>query len=305
MKRVRKRNWHSLPEYQALRALMQAGTTVGAARLLGLSQSAVSRSIANLESRLGTLLFENDAGRLRPTQRAIRLNRRLDPLFEALDRIDGPEEGGTETLRIAVPPSYSHRFIVSMVASFCRTNPGPVVNLEVATTDLVLKGVLDGRFDLALSDIEQSRAGIRLIPFLASPAVCAMQPDHPFACRDLLVPADLHQQRLIALTYRRGRRAQLERLLHEAGAEPRIAAEVSTSLAAAHLVAEGLGVAVINPFPACIYLADELAFVRFDAPMRHRGQFIAPEQRPLSRLARAFMRHVRLNMPSDPFSERG
>lgn len=89
---------HSLPEYYAFRAVMLAGTTVGAARQLGISQSAVSRSVANLESKLGQTLFDREAGRLTPTGSAVRLNRRLDPLFEALRRIDGPTEPVRENL---------------------------------------------------------------------------------------------------------------------------------------------------------------------------------------------------------------
>ncbi len=209
------RNWHSLPEYQALRALMQAGTTAAAARQLGLSQSAVSRSVGSLESRLGKILFERDAGRLRPTQEAVRLNMRLDPLFEALDRIDGPGETVQETLRLVAPPSYAHRYIVTLIASFIRGNPGFFVNLEVTTSDMVTLGVLENRFDLAVTGIEQSRAGINLIPFRESPAVCVMRPEHPLAQRSALAPADLHEQDLIALTYRHGRRGQLDRLLHQ------------------------------------------------------------------------------------------
>ncbi|MEM7489109.1 MAG: LysR family transcriptional regulator, partial [Pseudomonadota bacterium] len=75
------RRWHSLREYDALRAVLQTGTTAEAARRLGLSQSAVSRSISNLEARQSVILFTREAGRLRPTQEAIRLNLRLDPLF--------------------------------------------------------------------------------------------------------------------------------------------------------------------------------------------------------------------------------
>ncbi|WP_299989642.1 LysR family transcriptional regulator [uncultured Ruegeria sp.] len=298
------RSWHSLPEYQALRALMQAGTTAAAARQLGLSQSAVSRSIGNLESRLGKMLFERDAGRLRPTQEAVRLNMRLDPLFEALDRIDGPGEAVQETLRLVAPPSYAHRYIVSLIASFLRANPGFFVNLEVTTSELVTLGILENRFDLAVTGVEQSRAGIKLIPFRVSPAVCVMRPEHPLATRGTLMPSDLHEQALIALTYRHGRRGQLDRLLHQVRAEPRIVAEVSTSFAAADMAREGLGLAVINPFPVYMYRSPELAFVPFESPMRYRGHFVVSDQRPIPRIARAFMRHLRLNTPPDPFSDR-
>ena len=297
------RNWHSLPEYQALRALMQAGTTAAAARQLGLSQSAVSRSVGSLESRLGKILFERDAGRLRPTQEAVRLNMRLDPLFEALDRIDGPGDTVQETLRLVAPPSYAHRYIVSLIASFIRGNPGFFVNLEVTTSDLVTLGVLENRFDLAVTGIEQSRAGIKLIPFRDSPAVCAMHPSHPLSKRTLLAPSDLHEQDLIALTYRHGRRGQLDRLLHQVRSKPKIVAEVSTSFAAADMAREGLGVSVINPFPVYHYRSHDLAFVRFDSPMRYRSHFVVSDQKPIPRIARAFMRHLRLNTPPDPFSD--
>ncbi|SDW21388.1 transcriptional regulator, LysR family [Ruegeria halocynthiae] len=296
------RNWHSLPEYQALRALMQAGTTAAAARQLGLSQSAISRSVGSLESRLGKTLFERDAGRLRPTQEAVRLNMRLDPLFEALDRIDGPGETVQETLRLVAPPSYAHRYIVSLIASFLRGNPGFFVNLEVTTSDMVTLGVLENRFDLAVTGIEQSRAGIKLIPFRESPAFCVMRPEHPLAKRDKILPYDLHNQELIALTYRHGRRGQLDRLLQQVRAEPRIVAEVSTSFAAADMAREGLGLAIINPFPIYMYRSPDLTFIPFESPMRYRGHFVVSDQRPVPRIARAFMRHLRLNTPSDPYT---
>lgn len=297
--------WHSLPEYFALRALMQAGTTTGAAHQLGLSQSAVSRSVASLENRLGTPLFEREAGRLRPTQEAVRLNRRLDPLFEALGRIDGPTEPVQETLRIIAPPSYAHRFLVSQISSFLRMNPAFFVSLEVNTSDEVTRGILDDRFDLGITGVEQSRAGVKMLPYRESEAVCAMPRDHPMAEQPRITPRELHDQPLIALTRRHARRGQLERLLHQSRAIPRIVAEVSTSFAAVDLAKEGLGIAVINPFPLFHYRSDDLAFVPFASDMRYRSYFILSDTRPMTRTARVFMRHLRLNTPPDPFSRKG
>ncbi|MEN0041653.1 MAG: LysR family transcriptional regulator, partial [Pseudomonadota bacterium] len=42
---------HRLREFEALRAVIMMGTTIGAARRLGISQSAVSRSLSQLEAR--------------------------------------------------------------------------------------------------------------------------------------------------------------------------------------------------------------------------------------------------------------
>lgn len=293
---------HSLAEYQALRAMMEGGTTTTAARRLGLTQSAVSRAIGNLEARVGRTLFEREAGRLRPTEEAVRLNHRLDPLFDALNRIEGPADPVQETLRLIAPPTYAHRFLVSLITSFLQANPNFFISLEVNTSDEVIRGLLEDRFDLGIMGVELSRAGVRLIPYRISSAVCAMPADHPLAGKEVIHPADLDGQPLIANTHRHARRAQLDRLLHAAGARPRIVAEVSTSFAAIDLAKEGLGLTVANPFPVVHFRGSDMAFRRFDSPMEYRSYFTVSDQRPLPRIARAFIRHVRLHTPADPFS---
>lgn len=295
---------HSLSEYQALRALMEAGTTTAAARHLGLTQSAVSRAIGTLEARTGRMLFEREAGRLRPTEDAVRLNSRLDPLFDALNRIDGPTEPVRETLRLIAPPTYAHRFLVSLVTSFLQANPHFFVSMEVNTSDEVIRGLLEDRFDLGLIGVELSRTGVRSLPYRVSTAVCAMPFDHPLAAKEVIAPIDLHDAPLIANTHRHARRAQLDKLLHAAGARPRIVAEVSTSFAAIDLAKEGLGLAVANPFPVVHYRASDMAFRRFASPIEYRSNFVVSDQRPLPRIARAFMRHTRLHTPTDPFTQK-
>lgn len=299
-----RKSWHSLPEYQALRALIQDGTTVSAAERLGLSQSAVSRSIASLEARFGQTLFEREAGRLRPTEEAVRLNGRLDPLFDALDHISGPSEPVKETLRLIAPPTYAHRFLVSQINTFLKNNPHFFVSLEVNTSDEVIRGILDDRFDLGVTGVELSRAGVKLMPYRRSSAVCVMPHDHPLAPRDEIRPSDLHEYPLVALTHRHARRTQLEKILAQNKSEPQIVAEVSTSFAAVDLAREGMGVAVVNPFPVYHYRSKDLVFRKFASQIDYRSYFALSDHRPIPRVVRAFMRHLRLNTPTDPFSAR-
>lgn len=298
------RNWHSLPEYEALRALMESGTTSKAAVRLGLSQSAVSRSISSLESRLGRLLFERDGGRLRPTSEATQLNKRLDPLFEALDRIDGPPEPAQETLRLVAPPTYAHRFLVHHIASFLTANPHFFISLDVSPSEDVIRSVQEERFDLGLTGVEISREGVALTPYRVSTAVCAMPKDHPLAGLDAVRPEDLDGVRLIALTHRHARRAQLDKLLTGSRSTPHLVAEVSTTFAAVDLVREGLGVTVINPFPVAQFRSSDVLFRPFSSPITYRSYFATPEHRPTPAIARAFMRHLRLHTPKIPFTEK-
>ena len=298
------KSWHSLSEYQALRALMESGTTSNAAIRLGLSQSAISRSIASLEARTGRILFEREGGRLRATSEALQMNRRLDPLFEALDRIDGPPEVAQETLRIIAPPTYAHRFLVHHIATFLKTNPHFYVSIDVAPSEDVIRGVLERRFDLGVSGVELTRNGVKLTPYRTSSAVCVMAPDHPLTGKGIIQPEDLDGEALVALTHRHARRAQLEKVLHASRATPRIVAEASTSFAAVDLAKEGLGVTVVNPFPIVQYRSDDLVFRPFASQIEYRSYFVTSDDRPPAGITRAFMRHLRLHTAKDPFSQK-
>ncbi|MEL6464463.1 MAG: LysR family transcriptional regulator [Pseudomonadota bacterium] len=296
------RTWHSLPEYEALRALMESGTTSKAALRLGLSQSAISRSIASLESRLGRILFERDGGRLRPTSEAAQLNRRLDPLFEALDRIDGPTEPAQETLRLTAPPTYAHRFLVGHVATFLQTNPHFFVSLEVASSEDVIRRIREDRSDLGLSGVDLTREGIKLTPYRHAESACAMPRDHSLATRDVITPRDLHNQPLIALSHRHSRRAQLEKVLTNNRSVPHIVAEASTSFAAVDLAQTGLGVTVVNPFPVAQYRSNDVIFRKFVSPIEYRTYFVTSDHKPTPAIARAFIRHLRLQTVKTPFT---
>lgn len=283
---------------------MQGGTATAAAERLGLSQSAISRSIGSLEARTGLTLFEREAGRLRPTAEAVRLNHRLDPLFEALDRIDGPKQPVQETLRLIAPPTYAHRFLVSQIASFLAINPHFFVSLEVNTSDEVVRAILEDRFDLGLTGVELARVGVKMQAFRVSSAVCVMTPDHPLATQEDVHLIDLNDQPIVAIATRHARRTQLDKIFNQARSKPRIVAEVSTSFAAVDLAKEGLGLTVVNPFPVYHYRSDDLVFRRFMSPIEYRSYFVTPDQRPLPRIARAFIRHIRLHTPSDPHSKK-
>lgn len=283
---------------------MESGTTSKAAVRLGLSQSAISRSISSLEARTGRILFERDGGRLTPTLEAAQLNRRLDPLFEALERIDGPPAQTQETLRIIAPPTYAHRYLVGHIARFLEANPQFFVSLEVASSDGVIRGIQDARFDLGLTGVEISREGIKLTPFRQSMAVCAMANSHPLAGSKTISPKDLHEQAFIALTHRHARRAQLDQVLINSRSKPRIVAEASTSFAAVDLAMEGLGVTVVNPFPVLQYRSAELVFRAFTSPIEYRSYFVTPEHQPTPASARAFIRHLRLHTLKTPFTSK-
>ena len=60
----------NLKQLEAFKAIMSTGSTIGAATRMGLSQSAVSRLLSQLEEALGFALFLRKKGRLMATPEA-------------------------------------------------------------------------------------------------------------------------------------------------------------------------------------------------------------------------------------------
>ena len=298
-------NRHRLRELEALRALVTTGTTVGAAQRLSISQSAVSRSLSQLEERLGRSLFIRSSGRIYPTPEALRLNEKLDALFETLAEIDGADWAAREDepLRLVVPPTLAHHFVIRRVARFLKRNPGRRIQLDIQSTDSLLSGIMNAQYDLGLTSGMIQRSGVTLLPWRRSKIVCAMTEDHPLVAKETIVPEDLEGVELIEFLGRLGTRALSDQILGRAGVRPRTVVETATNMAALELVREGLGITLVNPFPLLSEGIPGIVARPFLAPIVYQTSFVLPTGRPPTQAARQFMRFVKLTTAKDQYSE--
>lgn len=285
-----------LRELRVLRAIVTTGTTTAAADLLGISQPAVSRALAQLEERLGRTLFSRESGRLLPTAEALGVDAELDILFKVLARIENPDRRApdpTVPLRIAAPPTIAHRFLPGPVADFSRRFPDQRILIDVLSSDVLVTQVAEGRVDIALSDAEPNHAGVRVEPFRDSDVVCLMQRDDPLAAKTVIRPEDLHDRAYVAQTRRHSARVAKDRALAAAGVQPKITIETATVVSAAELVREGLGLALINPFPTALRLDPSLTTRAFEPRITLQTSFLSPADRRHSSATLAFMAMVR------------
>ena len=282
----------TLRELEVLRVLVGTGTATAAADRLGISQPAVSRSIAQIEARLGRRLFRREGGRLIPTAEARAIDAELDVVHAALARIEsaaGPLPDSDLPLRLAVPPTIGHRFLPGPVGEFARRHPGHQIIIDVLSSDMLVTQVAEGRVDLGITDTAPNHAGIRLEPFHDSAVVCLMQHSHPLAALAVITPADLHGVDFITQTRRHSVRAAEDGVLIAAAVQPRARIETATVVLAAELVREGLGVALINPFPTALRLHPSLCMRPFVPKITLRTCFLTPTGSRPSAAALAFM----------------
>jgi DNA-binding transcriptional LysR family regulator len=299
---LKRRSAIDLRHLEILRALVETGKTTAAAYRLGTSQSAVSRGIAQLEAQLGRLLFERQGGRLVPTAEAFALNEQVRPALALLERIGEDDRpcaiGGS--LRLAAPPTLGHLFLPTRIASFIRQNPGIEISFDILPSDSLVTNVAEERFDLGLTDTVPSHAGVRAELLLATEAVCVLPARHPLAARACIGPEDLAGETFIALTRRHSGRFAIDQVLERAGAAPRIVIETATAVSAGEFVREGLGIALLNPFPIAGQLGPLVAMRPFAPRIAYRTSFLMPARIPISAAVAAFIAHTRTSI--DPRS---
>ena len=298
------RHWHSVRDYEILRAMIATGTTVAASQRLAVSQSTVSRALATLEGTVGYKLFNRDGNRLQPTAEALRLNASLDGLFNVLGDIEGRIQPEPErSLRIAATTTLAHMLLQPMVVSFLRQMGMGAVSLDVGSTDLLLDGVADERFDIGISDRDIQRAGIRVTPFRRSHVACVIPARHKLASKTEIRPDDLAGTDFVASTKRLPLRHATDQIFRSAGVEPNVVVETSSSLASLEFVRTGIGLTLLNPFPIAAGLPEGLVLRPFRPTLVFRTSFWTPTGKVLDVRTRAFIQHVKGFAPEDSWSE--
>jgi len=114
-------NIHSLKALAIFKTLFEAGSASQAARMLGITQSGVSRSLSQLEQNLGLELFLREKNRLVATPEARELYEEILRLMGNIEELRHSvlalKEFGTSRLRIATIPVLAFGFVPRLIAA--------------------------------------------------------------------------------------------------------------------------------------------------------------------------------------------
>lgn len=138
----------------------ELGSFTAAAEVLGLTQGAVSRSIARLEQRLGVQLFQRTTRSIRLTDDGelyrSQCQQALDQIAEAERAIAGHQTEPSGTLRISAPTTYANFRLMPLLPAFCERYPKVTVEVNVSNRNI---DFFEEGYDLAirLGDPKDSR----------------------------------------------------------------------------------------------------------------------------------------------------
>ncbi len=133
-------------ELEALVAVVEGGSFVKAAEILRSSKAAVSRSVVELETRLGARLLHRTTRRLALTEEGRQYYERAKQLLEELEEADGLVSATTRRavglLKINAPLTFGVRHLAPLWSRFLAAHPG--VELDVTLSDRVVDLVEEG-----------------------------------------------------------------------------------------------------------------------------------------------------------------
>jgi DNA-binding transcriptional LysR family regulator len=129
---------------------VDAGSFSAASRMTGATQSAISKSVARLERRLGVRLFQRSTRTLSLTAEGQAYYERVAPLLRAIDDAEDVVQAASTargTLRVSAPQEFGRMLIATWAGDFL--DRYPEVKLELDITDRLVD-IIRESYDVAI-----------------------------------------------------------------------------------------------------------------------------------------------------------
>ncbi|HFL7943249.1 TPA: LysR substrate-binding domain-containing protein [Pseudomonas putida] len=235
-------------QVEAFHAVMRTGSMTGAANLMSVTQPAVTRLIRDFEEAVGLPLFERRGSQLIPTPQAQALIPEVERSFIGLDRIgrlaSGIRENMAGSLRIAAMPAVANTLLPKFLANFLRDRPNLQISILGVPSSQVVEMVSAGQVDIGYAEGPLNPHGVEM-QSVDMDAVAVMPSSHPMAELEVVAPRDFEGQRFVAPRPGTIFSAGVQIALAQVPRVTRL--ETSLSYTACALVAQGLGVSIVDP----------------------------------------------------------
>lgn len=187
-----------LKQLERFLAVVDHGTLVSAARHLGLTQQALSASLAGLEGELEVRLFDRAPGgitRLTAYGDALVAHARSQLAADrrARDALKSLRDAETGVVTVGIGETFAGDIIAPAVSRIHAERPRLRINLVEGYSEQILGRLYDGEFDFVAVGVSgfELEDGFTAEAIYTANDVIACRPDHPLARKRKLRLADL------------------------------------------------------------------------------------------------------------------
>ncbi|WP_348931504.1 LysR family transcriptional regulator [Aquabacter sp. CN5-332] len=286
-----------LRHMEVFHAIMRTGSVTGAARILNVTQPAVSTMLKNCEKQLQLKLFERVGGRLQPTAEAEAIFPDVSAIFSRMEDISRLTQelvgGRLGRLTIGSSMAIANGHVAKAVATFISNRPHVQVDLIPLTSPRVVEAVVNGEAEIGIAFSPVINSTLETEVLLCSQLTCALNEDHELAKRDVIDAADLAPYPIISYLPQAMLRPVVEQVLAEAGIAPSLSVQVNLSLVGIMLARWSRSVALVEP-----YLLNTIRIPNVVArPLRPATPLtmllVRQKSSPISKVASQFVSHLK------------
>ena len=229
--------------------LHATGSVTRAAGHLGITQSAVSHQLRELELRIETPVCIRAGKRLVLTPAGQRLLQAARAVLAELDvasqEIARLHDGRAGVLRVCAQCHTGYHWLPPLLRAFRERHPAVDVDVAVQHSDNAVDALLDGALDVALltDAVRDKRLRLRALPFDEHAAI--VPPDHAWTKKRFITPEQLGSENLLLYSRSPADSFTVSRILRPAGVRPGRVRFVQLTEAILEMVKAGLGVSVL------------------------------------------------------------
>ena len=287
----------NLRQLEIFRAVVETGTTKGAAHQLMISQPAVSNVIQHTEDQLGFRLFHRVRGRLVATEEALSLyteSSSIFLLFASLQKkVEDLKHGRFGSLRIASTPSLGHSILPQAVHSFTAKRPGVRISIDVREREAIFHHVARSVAEIGFVLEFRDHPNLTGLPLHGGRMVCAMTRDHPLAKNEVIRISDLRGVNIVRLERGTVLGDLIDRAAADLGEPLSWSIETRYCSIARSLVEEGEHIAIIDEYSVHNSHASNIVVRPLLPEIPIEAFVVYANDRPLSKLAKLIIDDIR------------
>ncbi|XAH23795.1 LysR substrate-binding domain-containing protein [Xylophilus sp. GW821-FHT01B05] len=294
-----------LRHIEVFNAIMLTGSVSAAARLINVTQPAVSRTLQHAELQLGFPLFQRTRGRLVPTTEALTLYPHIERLFAQLDEVQRLAENlrtaqDAGELRILTVLALSYEVLPRALHLFRQQHAGIAIRVEALHSPQIMSALLLREADVGFVFSPAAHPSLTQEALAESRIVCiapkGMLPAR-LVRRGWVALDDIAELPAVALDARDPVGISLNQACRDAGVGLQAVVTVQTYHAALSMAHHGLGVALVDGCTACSADREKVDVLRLEphipVPIRVLRQADKPDSVAVRAIARAMQQALK------------
>ena len=243
----------SLRAMRYVQAALRQGSISAAAEAMNIAPSAIATALTQAEAHFGVALATRARAKgIFPTAAGHEVRRRIDDLLERYETLltDMSElrTGVTGRLAIGYNAPIAPAFLPAITAQILTTHPDVTLTFIEGDNTSIRAGLVDGHFDVILFVEETPTFQIATQPLIVAPTYCLCPADHRLARQSAVTVSQIVRERLILLDRPAAKDYYMD-LLTRGDTTIQIVATANSTEMVRSLVAEGLGVSLLNMKP--------------------------------------------------------